>query len=316
MHLMLSLVGGHGIALLGSRFVLGLLHRIEHAPGRRLLQLEALALPLSSLLVLVMGIRHLFVSRCLLDGSWSWWSHLLALLLVLAMGGIVLGAILLGLCRHLVMIIAMKQQPATVDPHLETRVKQLASALHLPQFQVRVMPLMRPLALLYGIKHPTMLISTWLLTHLDQEELEAVLTHVLVHVLRCDYLVNWAAMILRDAFFYLPTSRYAYRQSLYERELACDDRVVQITGRPLALASALAKVGLHQRGVSLLPSTRTLTSRDERLTSRIRRLLTITSAQSACASLSPHIREGHFVIWIPLLVVTTNVALALILALY
>ena len=89
-----------------------------------------------------------------------------------------------------------------------------------------------------------MLLSTWMVDHLDQQELEAVLMHELVHVRRRDYLLNWVALLLRDAFFYLPTSRIAYRQLHYEKELASDDLVAQSTKRPLALASALTKVWL------------------------------------------------------------------------
>ena len=109
-----------------------------------------------------------------------------------------------------------------------------------------------------------MLISTWMVDHLDQQELEAVLMHELVHVHRCDYLLNWIALLLRDAFFYLPTSRIAYRQLQHEKELACDDLVVQATKRPLALASALTKVWLHL--VDDSPSTimQTLLGRSER----------------------------------------------------
>ena len=68
-----------------------------------------------------------------------------------------------------------------------------------------------------------MLLSTWMVDHLDQQELEAVLMHELVHAHRRDYLLNWVALLLRDAFFYLPTSRIAYRQLHYEKELASDE---------------------------------------------------------------------------------------------
>ena len=55
----------------------------------------------------------------------------------------------------------------------------------------------------------------------------------------------WLATVLRDAFFYLPTSWAAYRQLSHEKELVCDDLAIGSTHRPLALASALAKVWQH-----------------------------------------------------------------------
>ena len=51
----------------------------------------------------------------------------------------------------------------------------------------------------------------------------------------------WLATVLRDAFFYLPTSWAAYRQLSHEKELICDDLAIGSTHRPLALASALAR---------------------------------------------------------------------------
>jgi Zn-dependent protease with chaperone function len=69
-----------------------------------------------------------------------------------------------------------------------------------------------------------------------------VLAHELGHAARRDALVVWLATVLRDAFFYLPTSRLAYRRLQADKELASDELAVYATGRPLALASALAKV--------------------------------------------------------------------------
>jgi hypothetical protein len=77
--------------------------------------------------------------------------------------------------------------------------------------------------------------------HLDEAELEAVLAHEVAHTARRDYLVAWLATVLRDAFFYLPAGRVAYRQIQEEQEPACDDLASGVTRRPLALASALVK---------------------------------------------------------------------------
>ena len=84
-----------------------------------------------------------------------------------------------------------------------------------------------------------------MLEHLDQREVEAVLIHELAHIERRDAFILWLGRVLRDAFWYLPTSRKAYQLLQQEKEMACDDRVVEVTRRPLALASALTKVWLH-----------------------------------------------------------------------
>ncbi|GHO95812.1 hypothetical protein KSF_058600 [Reticulibacter mediterranei] len=53
--------------------------------------------------------------------------------------------------------------------------------------------------------------------------------HELEHVARRDYLIMFLATVLRDAFFYMPTSWIAYRQLQREKELVCDDLTVGVT---------------------------------------------------------------------------------------
>jgi hypothetical protein len=79
--------------------------------------------------------------------------------------------------------------------------------------------------------------------------------------------------VLRDAFFYLPTSWAAYRQMQREKELACDDLAVSLTERPLALASALAKVWRETAGQTGLGMAQPLTGAGGGVEGRIERLL-------------------------------------------
>ena len=308
MYLGLTLAVGLGVVLLDGHFILKLLHGIDHWSRRRLIHLQVLALPLLSLLVLGAGILYLFEPYCLLGTPR--WDHPFGGLLVLLMSSTLLGAVLLGLGRHLIMVLVMRRQRTIVDPEFEARVKRLASMLHVSQFRVQLVSSSRPLALVYGIREPTILLSTWMLQHLDDQELEAVLTHELVHLSRGDYLMNWLAMMLRDAFFYLPTSWWAYRQLSQEKELACDDLVVRLTQRPLALASALAKVWLHLTGGSQMPMAQTLLKKDEGIANRIDRLLSITCPLRSYTPTQPLSWKRHLFISPLLLVVAVNVTLA------
>jgi len=118
-----------------------------------------------------------------------------------------------------------------------------------------------------------------MIEHLDHRELEAVLAHELEHVARHDYFVTWLATVLRDAFFYIPTSWIAHRQLRQEKELACDDLVIGITHRPLALASALTKVWLYSMNEPLnvkLSAAQSIAGAKETINCRIERLLTKT----------------------------------------
>jgi hypothetical protein len=112
-----------------------------------------------------------------------------------------------------------------------------------------------------------------MLEKLDDRELEAVLAHELAHVARRDYPVVWVATLLRDAFFYLPTSWMAYRQLQREKETACDDLAVGATDRPLSLASALGKVWHQAVSGGALGTAQPLVGVPETIETRIERLL-------------------------------------------
>jgi len=150
--------------------------------------------------------------------------------------------------------------------------------------------------------------------HLDNEELEAVLTHELIHLSRGDYLMNWVAIMLRDAFFYLPTSWRAYDQLSHEKEMACDDLVVNVTRRPLVLASALAKVWLHltDRDGSQMQLAQMLLRKSEGMANRVERLLSIADPMGT--STPPLSRRKYLFTSTLLLVVAVAIAVNVALA--
>jgi beta-lactamase regulating signal transducer with metallopeptidase domain len=266
------------VILLGSILVLCLLRLFSDWSQRRTMQLLVLITPLVSLIVLMGGFQHVLNQECALNKP-AWDVMLDVIVLFLVVGNIV-GALGLGLGRLVLMRRVMRQQAVIADPDLQALVDHFAQQRSLPRLCLQIVHADRPMALLYGIRRPTMLLSTWMVEHLDQQELEAVFMHELVHVRRRDYLLNWIALLLRDAFFYLPTSRIAYRQLRYEKELASDDLVAQSTKRPLALASALTKVWLSLVDDAPSQLVQTLLCRDESISDRVDRLLGMRNSTS------------------------------------
>jgi beta-lactamase regulating signal transducer with metallopeptidase domain len=265
-HTTLSLISLFSVTF-GSFLALGSLHYLRSWSQRRRIQCFILAAPL---LCLIIDIGEL----CLLS-AFSW-NTLLSVVLRLSMVFIALGAFGLGLVRLALMARFIARQKGAADPELQALAESLAQRLDAPCPRVLLCASERPLALTYGLFRATMLLSTWMLDTLDQRELEAVLAHELAHIARRDYLVTWLATILRDAFFYLPTSRIAYRRLQAEKELACDDLVVSATQRPLALASALARVWLHAvepPRLVCIGTAQTIEGAGESLKGRIERLL-------------------------------------------
>jgi len=263
------------LVLSGGYALVRRLRPIHSWSQRRLLQFVVLTLPI---IMPGLGIGGLYdVSKRLCQGGITPWDSLIGIVLPLVMTLIVLGAILLGMVRLFLMKQVVYRRAVPAHTTLRNVVHMLAQQLEAKTPHVLLCQYDHPLALTSGILRPTILLSTWMMTQLDQQELETVLAHELKHIVRRDYLMIFLATLLRDAFFYIPTSRVVYRQIQQEKELACDDAAVGATGRPLALASALTKVWLHSVDGSWLPkwsSAQTLFNGDASLHGRIKRLIT------------------------------------------
>ena len=242
MHFLLGL-SSTLLVMLGGFLTLGILQRTGSWSQRRSVQCLVLAVPIVSLLLGIGGLHHFSGRACLIQALS--WDSLLGEALPVVMGVVALGALSLGIARLTLMAWMVARCGAVTDPELQSFIDDLSVRLGSPRCRVLLRVYDRPQAFTSGIFRPTVLLSTWMVEHLDRRELEAVLAHELGHVARRDYLMIWLATMLRDAFFYVPTSWAAYRQIQREKEFACDDTVVGMTRRPLALASALAKVLLH-----------------------------------------------------------------------
>jgi Zn-dependent protease with chaperone function len=239
MHPLLGLGSLVGILVVGA-LTLRALPRMHNWSRRRDLELLILVAPAASFGITIAELRFAAGTTCFLGPLPL--DYRVNVVLALAMGvGVVLG-LAGGISRPLVFWYTVARRGVAGDIALTTRVDRLARELGVAPPRLLLYPHRRPLALVYGVRSPTLFLSTWMVRELDAEELAAVVAHELAHVARHDYAVGWLATVLRDTFWYLPTSRIAYRRLQAEKEPACDDVAVSLTERPLALASALAKV--------------------------------------------------------------------------
>jgi hypothetical protein len=72
--------------------------------------------------------------------------------------------------------------------------------------------------------------------------LESVLAHEVAHIRRRDYLVNILQNLVETLFFYQPAVWWVSSRIRRERELCCDDLVVEMCGDAIGYARALAKL--------------------------------------------------------------------------
>jgi bla regulator protein BlaR1 len=117
---------------------------------------------------------------------------------------------------------------------LETLVKVRR---HIPM--LRSVDMMEPG--IFGIFHPRMLWPDRLSERLENEHIEGILAHELVHVRRRDNLTAAIHMLVEVVFWFHPMVWWIESRMLQERERACDEAVVQLAVRPEVYAEGLLK---------------------------------------------------------------------------
>ncbi len=102
-----------------------------------------------------------------------------------------------------------------------------------------------------GFIHPVVILPAQLLHEMSESELEAVLLHELAHFARGDNWTNLFARLAAPAMILHPVAAWAFHNIEHEREIACDDWAVSISGSPREYAATLARLfevcGSHRR---------------------------------------------------------------------
>lgn len=79
-----------------------------------------------------------------------------------------------------------------------------------------------------GFFKPFILLPVSLVARLSPKQVEAILIHELFHVRRNDYVINICMSFFRSVFFFNPFAQLFYNALARERELACDDGVLDM----------------------------------------------------------------------------------------
>lgn len=211
---------------------------------RRLIQCSILLMPLLLLGVNVSNLLHYLYG--ISQDSHVDVRSLLALSFPLMVTCLLVGACGWRLFHTRALFRFLSRAAVSAPVRLQRQVSSLCQRMGASPCQLLVLQLDRPVAFVSGLRRPTIVLSTWMLTHLDEQEVEMVLAHEVAHIARRDYLLVMLAKVIRDTFFYLSPLRIVYRQLQVEKEHWCDELACRVAPYPLALASALTKVWLYR----------------------------------------------------------------------
>lgn len=93
-----------------------------------------------------------------------------------------------------------------------------------------------------GIFHPVLLLPANLMEHLTPSQLQAVLAHELCHVRRRDNLFAAIHMFVETILWFHPLVWWIGARMVEERERACDEEVLLLTGEPRSYAEGILNV--------------------------------------------------------------------------
>lgn len=127
-------------------------------------------------------------------------------------------------------------------------------------------------AAVLGCGVPMIAVAPALATRLEADELDRVLVHEWAHVQRRDDLVNLLQIAIRIVAGWHPAVWWIDRRLQAEREIACDETTVDITGAPKSYAACLVKLaGLKGAATAPLAAPGVLAARG--LRARITRIV-------------------------------------------
>src|SRR5262249_30046357 len=94
----------------------------------------------------------------------------------------------------------------------------------------------------WRVRHPVIVFPEGVADRLSDEEIEAVITHELVHVLHRGNLIGSVQMVVGSLLGFHPLVWLIDRRLLAEREMWCDETVIRFGGEPKLYATSLWKV--------------------------------------------------------------------------
>jgi beta-lactamase regulating signal transducer with metallopeptidase domain len=161
-----------------------------------------------------------------------------------------MGYLILCFTQYRRLLSWVRRQPPLCEPRV---LAALRSAQQVLGFN-RAVPVVRTPHLsapaVLGIVHPCVLLPNGMLETWSDSELRFAMLHELVHVRRCDNLLNWGLIVVQALHWFNPLVWFALRRIRAEREALCDAIVL----------SRLHPEEKHSYGAALIKAAESFTA--------------------------------------------------------
>ena len=159
------------------------------------------------------------------------------------LGSVALAVLLFGLARYCLALLKLARSLGRKRPVYDARLLECLERMR-TRFALPAIRLSQCAAidcpLVLGVAEICIPQAT--LARLGEREIEAVFAHELAHLERHDGIWFPLVGLLNAALWLHPITRWVCARFRQSAERACDDRCVQLTGKPRALARALASI--------------------------------------------------------------------------
>lgn len=159
---------------------------------------------------------------------------------------------------------------SAVSDELTARFRTLALGMGISRVIIFVKSAKVYVPTVVGYLNPMILLPASVLSQFTPQQLEAIIIHELAHIRRNDYVVNMLVVSIETILFFNPFVWLAGRSIDTERENACDDLVLELTGHPLDYALTLLELEKVKKQDQLLSMA--ITGKSYSLLNRIKRI--------------------------------------------
>jgi len=161
---------------------------------------------------------------------------------------VVAGFMMFRLLGSFGLMFRMRMNLKAIPDHDRHQMKRLASNFGLKRHVWIRTSTYATVPMTIGLFKPLIVIPEELISTLSNAEFEGIVAHELAHIKRFDYLTNILQRFIQTYMFFHPAVWLIGRFLVVERELACDDWAVKVTGEPRRYASCLTRLVEELRG--------------------------------------------------------------------